>query len=126
MSSTQPASKQAVGNESQLPPVEDNHAPNSPSASQGSRNNEIESVSNREEPSLTSEPSYLVPGTPQTPWKAKWAGLKSRFFMPSVMVLLGLLGFLGAIGDHLYYQSLSGKTVKDAQWPVRFGIALSL
>ncbi|KAK4184989.1 hypothetical protein QBC35DRAFT_390507 [Podospora australis] len=41
------------------------------------------------------------------------------------MILLGLIGLLGALGHHLYNDSLSGSPVVNAQWPQRWGVALA-
>lgn len=58
-------------------------------------------------------------------WYSALPRWKARFGMQSLMVALTLLGFLGALGHHLYYQSLHGQQAGDPQWPNRWGIALS-
>jgi hypothetical protein len=45
--------------------------------------------------------------------------------MLSLMITLIVLGAFGALGHHLYYQSLHGQRVQESQWPVRFGTALA-
>lgn len=52
-------------------------------------------------------------------------GTKIHWFLPSSMVGLLLLGFLGAVAHHLFYQSLNGKVAKDQLMMVRIGTALA-
>lgn len=54
----------------------------------------------------------------------KW-GTKIHWFLPSSMFVLLLLGFLGAVSHHLFYDSLDGKEAKNQLGMVRIGTALA-
>ncbi|KAI8951680.1 hypothetical protein F4801DRAFT_600985 [Xylaria longipes] len=58
-------------------------------------------------------------------WKNSLEYYQSRYGTPFLMVALTVLGFFGALGHHLYYQSLHDQLVQDSQWPVRFGTAVA-
>ncbi|OTB02440.1 hypothetical protein M426DRAFT_13586 [Hypoxylon sp. CI-4A] len=67
--------------------------------------------------------------TTTSPFK-KFTGLYARhlpqYGMLCLMSTLTLLGFFGALGHHLYYQSLHGHEGNDSQWPTRIGNGLSI
>lgn len=52
-------------------------------------------------------------------------GTKVHWLLPSMMFGLLLLGFLGAVTHHLFYESLDGKEAKDQLFMVRIGTALA-
>lgn len=52
-------------------------------------------------------------------------GTKIHWFLPSSMVALLLLGFMGSIAHHWFYMSLDGKEAIDQLTKVRFGTALA-
>lgn len=52
-------------------------------------------------------------------------GTKVHWFLPSLMFGLLLLGFLGAVAHHLFYDSLDGREAKNQLAMIRIGTALA-
>jgi hypothetical protein len=53
-------------------------------------------------------------------------GPQIHWYTPTMMILLGVAGLLGAVGHHLYNSRLQGRPViGDAQWPQRWGVAMA-
>jgi hypothetical protein len=53
-------------------------------------------------------------------------GPQIHWYTPTMMILLGIAGLLGAVGHHLYNSRLQGRPViGDAQWPQRWGVAMA-